>query len=353
MWCALWAWTLGFAGTAEAARPTLLVLSDARVPLDGALIDAARQEASVKYDVVDRAQTDAHTKAAAGLGLLCTLDQTDCLVKSGTLAGVDRVLVIAIRADAFALRLVDTKTGAELRALGAPIEKDASASIRRATRRLWAEQGGLVVKAEPDGARIFVDDRLVGQSPLSAPITGLSAGMHRLRIEHPGHVPLKSGIEIKAGERVVVSFILTPTPSAAPPALSQTAPPGASSKTPGGAADAAATGSDAGAGRVEKPTKEGRVKAPPGPDDAVPAGPSPWFYASAGIATLGGVAVASALVVALLAEGVFFLGQSFDMNASARKSARSVAQFGWIGLAGASIVVVLGGVIAGTALWVE
>jgi serine/threonine-protein kinase len=69
-----------------------------------------------------------------------------------------------------------------------------------------ATTGFLTVNTRPAGARVFVDGRVVGQTPLSR--TSLSPGSHPVRIEMTGYRTISTTIVVKAGEVTPVSVSL-------------------------------------------------------------------------------------------------------------------------------------------------
>ena len=69
-----------------------------------------------------------------------------------------------------------------------------------------ATTGSLVIESRPPGARVFLDGRDVGVTPLS--IADVPPGQHRIRIEMTGFNPWVTTTEIKAGahSRVAASL---------------------------------------------------------------------------------------------------------------------------------------------------
>jgi hypothetical protein len=62
-----------------------------------------------------------------------------------------------------------------------------------------ATTGSLFIESRPSLARVLVDGRLVGTTPLL--ISDLRPGPHGIRLEHPGHRPWTTTIGITAGQR--------------------------------------------------------------------------------------------------------------------------------------------------------
>jgi hypothetical protein len=66
--------------------------------------------------------------------------------------------------------------------------------------------GGISVESRPPGARVFVNDRLVGSTPLALP--GLPAGPARIRIELDGYQPWVTTVRVGAGDDTRVTASL-------------------------------------------------------------------------------------------------------------------------------------------------
>jgi hypothetical protein len=65
-----------------------------------------------------------------------------------------------------------------------------------------ATVGSLTVQSRPSGARVFVNDRLAGATPIAIP--GLPAGDATVRIEKDGYVPWTATVRVSAGEQTPV-----------------------------------------------------------------------------------------------------------------------------------------------------
>jgi hypothetical protein len=59
--------------------------------------------------------------------------------------------------------------------------------------------GALTVVSRPPGAKVFVDNKLVGNTPVQMP--GVDAGMHDVRIELDGYRRWTSSVRIAAAEQ--------------------------------------------------------------------------------------------------------------------------------------------------------
>lgn len=63
--------------------------------------------------------------------------------------------------------------------------------------RLQRSTSPVTIFTRPRGARVFIDDKLVGQTPFAEPV---EVGKHRLLIEHPEYPWYRQEIEVKPGE---------------------------------------------------------------------------------------------------------------------------------------------------------
>ena len=69
-----------------------------------------------------------------------------------------------------------------------------------------ATAGGLNVQSRPAGARVFINDRLAGSTPIAIP--GLPAGSTTVRIELDGYAPWTTRVRVAAGEQTRVAASL-------------------------------------------------------------------------------------------------------------------------------------------------
>jgi hypothetical protein len=71
-----------------------------------------------------------------------------------------------------------------------------------------ADLGNLSVDTDPIGARLFVDGRHAGQTPME--LSGLSIGTHRVRLEKPGYLENSQVIDVRHGRAARVRVTMTP-----------------------------------------------------------------------------------------------------------------------------------------------
>ena len=77
----------------------------------------------------------------------------------------------------------------------------------RAAAPAPGRDGSLVVDSRPSGARVVVDGRAVGVTPVTIP--ALSAGTHTVRIERAGYAPVATTTRVEPGARARVAVTLT------------------------------------------------------------------------------------------------------------------------------------------------
>ncbi len=84
------------------------------------------------------------------------------------------------------------------------------------------KEGGLEVRSEPPGAKVYVDGKEVGETP--ADLSNIRVGGHVVRIGKEGYEPYEEKLKVGEGERKKVSISLKKTVGAL---LVNTDPPGA------------------------------------------------------------------------------------------------------------------------------
>ena len=79
-------------------------------------------------------------------------------------------------------------------------------AVPAAPARTLSGVGGLSIESRPSGARVFVNDRLVGSTPLAVP--DLPAGPATVRIESDGYQTWATTVQVSAGEQARVAASL-------------------------------------------------------------------------------------------------------------------------------------------------
>jgi hypothetical protein len=90
--------------------------------------------------------------------------------------------------------------------LSVVLKRTAPAPSPAASAAAGTSVGTLTVLSRPDGARVYLDDRLVGTTPLTLPQVG--AGQHAVRLEREGYRSWSSSIRVAGGQRERVAASL-------------------------------------------------------------------------------------------------------------------------------------------------
>ncbi|MBI3179408.1 MAG: PEGA domain-containing protein [Deltaproteobacteria bacterium] len=141
-----------------------------------------------------------------GLDALACDGESVCLARAGRYARAH--LAFASRIASLggtltvSLRLIDTESGQEIGRAADPVSDDpaerAQELHRMAVQILAPETyvGSLTINSPVAGAEVYLDDKLVGTTPLAAPLTGLPAGPHILRMSKPGFADLHQFVDV-------------------------------------------------------------------------------------------------------------------------------------------------------------
>jgi len=168
-------------------------------------------------------------------------------VLSGTLAGLAGELTLD-------LRLQDTASGAVVRQTTVALPANNPAlrnTVREVLVRLLLPErwvGALDLRISEQGARVYLDGKLLATSPLDKPLTGLVPGKHILRITKEGYDEFSRFVEVRYGQTarldidlknaMVVGLLYErekpkpppPPPPANPPPRARKAPPAPGSR---------------------------------------------------------------------------------------------------------------------------
>jgi hypothetical protein len=83
-----------------------------------------------------------------------------------------------------------------------------SVTLTPAAAARTSETGSLSVDTRPRGARVLLDGKAVGTTPLRLP--GIKVGPHVVRLELAGYKSIPANVTIKAGEQATVAVTLEP-----------------------------------------------------------------------------------------------------------------------------------------------
>jgi hypothetical protein len=121
---------------------------------------------------------------------------------------------VAAQAGALALAEAAFRRAATLEPGRQLLPAEAAPDVVALCTRIHAElavtpAGAFDVRAEPAGARVFLDDADLGRAPVRARAL---VGRHVLRVEASGHIGYGSFIDVLPGERPALAVQLTPLP---------------------------------------------------------------------------------------------------------------------------------------------
>ncbi len=168
------------------------------------------------------------TERAAGAKLADCTGQDKCLADIGRKLGVEVMVSGSVAAigDSYILdiKAVDVASVTQLRRIateplrGSPDEL--IESVRVAAYRLLAPEhlhGSIAVLSDIVGASIKLDGKLVGKTPLLAPLRDIPLGVHELRLEAPDMEPFVEPVDVRFQKTSRVLVNLIPLEPVAPP----------------------------------------------------------------------------------------------------------------------------------------
>lgn len=228
------------AGAARADAPALLpATGEGLSEAQRQQLAAALQERLASSGVALQPADDVtHRLASAtGLGLTCSGDDVECLLKLGTLAGLPELLAPwAFEADGtwfLKLTLVQVSPPQVLGTAQAPIAfGPEGADVSGPVMALFEPEryvGRLELRGVPAGAHVYIDGLERAVAPLAGPLDGVAVGVRRVRVVVDGAPPLTTSAVVRFGEVTVLDLgVAAPvagTPSTAePPAVEARAP---------------------------------------------------------------------------------------------------------------------------------
>lgn len=141
-----------------------------------------------------------------------------CLGRVATERGADLIVAGSVdeAPDGFTVHVIVVEPGAEraLRTADEPVQgtrqnmADWLDRLVRIAFRPAALAGGVMVRGNPRGARVYLDDKEAGTVPFDEPLPGIVEGTHRLRIEADGYAPYNKRIDVRFREVTEVDVTL-------------------------------------------------------------------------------------------------------------------------------------------------
>jgi hypothetical protein len=162
----------------------------------------------------------------------CT-GEPECLSAIGRALGAGQIVTgnVGGIGDSYVinLKIVESKGARELRRVSQPLHGDPDElieAIRVAAYGLVAPEkvkGSLAVLADARGARIFLDGRPIGATPVAGAISGLPVGEHSLRIALDGYADFLKPVTIRFQKVTQVMVHMEELPGAEAAALRERA----------------------------------------------------------------------------------------------------------------------------------
>jgi len=90
---------------------------------------------------------------------------------------------------------------------GGELKEERRVDVKKKLEELKALIGSLEITVNIDGAKVFVDDAVVGESPLSSPVR-VNAGPHRVKVVIDGAVPVVREVDVTSGPPIAVELEL-------------------------------------------------------------------------------------------------------------------------------------------------
>ncbi|MCA9694153.1 MAG: PEGA domain-containing protein [Myxococcales bacterium] len=196
------------------------------VTVEGELDDAARGQLAGKlrdglarggFTIVDGDEVAKLAADGCPEGQ-CSQEARDQLREAGATHALRARVSVRSRDYTLELELLDLETGeplidsserCEICGLGevADLLEMQSARLQAQYQTLGKGPPVLAIASKPSGALVFVDDKLVGKTPLELPTT---EGAHKVRLSLNGYAGVEESIEVSAGEREALDLTLKP-----------------------------------------------------------------------------------------------------------------------------------------------
>lgn len=148
----------------------------------------------------------------------CGLEDAACIAQVARFARAH--LAVVTRISAFggvvnmSLRLIDTQTAKEIgRVAEALVDKNEERALQlhRMTVQLFAPSeyvGTLIVKSDETGADVYLNDKLVGTTPLKQPLKSLPAGAYILHVSKEGFADLYQFVDVVYNKTTTITASL-------------------------------------------------------------------------------------------------------------------------------------------------
>ena len=93
---------------------------------------------------------------------------------------------------------------------GAEVDEERRAAVQKELSRLEQRISALIVSSNVAGSEVYLDETLVGTTPLEAPLR-VNSGQHRIRVRHPDYPSQSRTVSLAGGLREELAFTLVPS----------------------------------------------------------------------------------------------------------------------------------------------
>lgn len=189
------------------------------------LVESIEHAVGDEIDETPNTQAISRTDAMVDLNKLglnpadCGRDAT-CLAQAGLYTRAHAVMDVYVTSlggeFTISMRLLDSTNGNELGRVAEPLPEEEQARfllIHRMVVQLLAPEtyvGDLTVQVAQDGAEIYLDDTLLGLSPMAKPAS-YRAGVHILRVSKEGYTDVNRFVEIAMNRATTLTVDLSAT----------------------------------------------------------------------------------------------------------------------------------------------
>ncbi|MDP2339828.1 MAG: hypothetical protein Q8O67_02635 [Deltaproteobacteria bacterium] len=188
------------------------------------------------YELSSREDTAAVLSDAVNAGLACSLEEVDCIVRIGVIAGVEEVWAPIATQDGTVLQLRITRVDVGARrakaiAAGVVVHpaQDDGQTIARVVERLLKPRCTLEVTG-PAGAQVRVNGAAVGALPLRAPVV-VEPGIREVQALQGGRVVATKTVSVAEGFQTLSLDSSAAPPPTVTPAIAEQPPSSSSPST--------------------------------------------------------------------------------------------------------------------------
>lgn len=208
------------AAAAMALLPTSTqgVADDVGPRVDKVLERAARSHGG--YTVLTANDMIPKLGEAQSLGIQCGAKDAECLIKLGILLEIDQLVATTVTtaSERYAIEAlwIDARGGREVGRVRSLVDKSGNSfetgvsDVVTALLDSSVPPARLAVTVSEPGAQVRIDGNTVGTTPLTAPVTDLAPGPHKVTVEKAGMRTVERDILLAAGVPMALDIVMAP-----------------------------------------------------------------------------------------------------------------------------------------------